>query len=131
MALRREIRASGQNRRPGQDKGQREAHGLRMSINTHTGISSRTGRRSCVNGGALTFQTGYLSPSLTRQAWQTCPEVKSAITLLIDEELWGFVTPAIDGTDNVGLATAQSQPYYAVPSHYLTMDHFPLTPCVF
>ncbi|KII86925.1 hypothetical protein PLICRDRAFT_274094 [Plicaturopsis crispa FD-325 SS-3] len=59
---------------------------------------------------------------------ETCPEVKSAIALLIDEELWGFVTPAIDGTDNVGIATAQSQPYYAVPSHYLTMDHFPLTP---
>lgn len=58
---------------------------------------------------------------------QTLPTVRSAVTLLIDSELWGFVTPASVDVDSLRAAVAQIQPSYAVPKHYYALDDFPLT----
>ncbi|KAH9891683.1 nonribosomal peptide synthetase 12 [Cubamyces lactineus] len=60
-------------------------------------------------------------------AMQTCPAVKNATALLIESELWGFVTPATVNTEEVKAAAAVVQPYYAVPTQYITMDDFPYT----
>lgn len=56
------------------------------------------------------------------------PLIKSAVTLLIEGELWGFVAPR-KGIDLSELRNhvAKSQPYYAVPNHFMAMDDFPHT----
>ncbi|KAH9475581.1 Adenylate-forming reductase 06235 [Psilocybe cubensis] len=58
---------------------------------------------------------------------RTLPTVKSAVTLLIESELWGFVTPATVDLDLLRAAVARSQPSYAVPKHYYALEDFPLT----
>nr|VWP00413.1 Uncharacterized protein [Ganoderma boninense] len=60
-------------------------------------------------------------------AMQTCASVKNATALLIESELWGFVTPEAVKTETVNAATSLIQPYYAVPTKYITMSDFPYT----
>lgn len=58
---------------------------------------------------------------------QTCHGVVSAVALLIDSELWGFVTPVAVNTDAVAEATQKVQPYYAVPTRWATLPELPHT----
>ncbi|TFK35775.1 putative nonribosomal peptide synthetase [Crucibulum laeve] len=60
-------------------------------------------------------------------AMRTLPTVKSAVTLLIDSELWGFVTPEAVDLGLLRDAVARIQPSYAVPKHYYALEDFPLT----
>ncbi|TDL22237.1 nonribosomal peptide synthetase 12 [Rickenella mellea] len=60
-------------------------------------------------------------------AMETCLGVDVAAALLIDNELWGFFTPDTVAIDDVKVATAKIQPYYAVPSHYRGLPSFPKT----
>lgn len=58
---------------------------------------------------------------------QTCPAVHDAVALLIDGELWGFVTPVQADVKAVEEATKKVQPYYAVPTKWYTIDELPHT----
>lgn len=58
---------------------------------------------------------------------QRCPEVKAAVGLLVNSELWGFVTPQDVNMDAVVASASQVQPYYAVPTQFLTLDDLPYT----
>lgn len=49
------------------------------------------------------------------------------MALLIESELWGFVTPVTVNTDVVAEATRKIQPYYAVPTRWITLDELPHT----
>ncbi|KAI0269909.1 nonribosomal peptide synthetase 12 [Gloeopeniophorella convolvens] len=60
-------------------------------------------------------------------AIETCPQVKVAVALLIESELWGFVTPANVDIDEVIAAASKVQPYYAVPTQFLALQEFPYT----
>ncbi|KAI0770264.1 nonribosomal peptide synthetase 12 [Fomes fomentarius] len=60
-------------------------------------------------------------------AMQTCATVKNATALLIGSELWGFVTPDSVNVDAVIAAASLVQPYYAVPTQYITLNDFPYT----
>ncbi|KAG2001812.1 nonribosomal peptide synthetase 12 [Coprinopsis cinerea AmutBmut pab1-1] len=60
-------------------------------------------------------------------AMETCAGVTGATALLIDGELWGFVKPSNISPEDIKAAAHKVQPYYAVPSKILTMDHFPET----
>ncbi|KZT42672.1 nonribosomal peptide synthetase 12 [Sistotremastrum suecicum HHB10207 ss-3] len=60
-------------------------------------------------------------------AMQTCSAITGAVALLIGTELWGFVTPAEVEVELVKAATARVQPYYAVPTRYITLESFPHT----
>ncbi|KAI0648045.1 nonribosomal peptide synthetase 12 [Trametes meyenii] len=60
-------------------------------------------------------------------AMQTCTSVKNATALLIESELWGFVTPVTVKVEAVKAAASLVQPYYAVPTQYITLDEFPHT----
>ncbi|KAF7346331.1 Nonribosomal peptide synthetase 12 [Mycena sanguinolenta] len=60
-------------------------------------------------------------------AMETTDGIKAAAALLIDAELWGFVTPDTVSDDEVRKATAQIQPYYAVPTHIVALASFPRT----
>ncbi|KIK59646.1 hypothetical protein GYMLUDRAFT_74094 [Collybiopsis luxurians FD-317 M1] len=60
-------------------------------------------------------------------AMQTCKEVSRTAVLLIDSELWGFVTPSTVDTASVRDTVAKVQPYYAVPSRFLALHDFPFT----
>ncbi|THU87036.1 nonribosomal peptide synthetase 12 [Dendrothele bispora CBS 962.96] len=60
-------------------------------------------------------------------AMETCPQVRAAVALLIDDTLWGFVTPENALVEDVIAATSKVQPYYAVPSRVLSLDKFPET----
>lgn len=54
-------------------------------------------------------------------------EVREAVALLIGTELWGFLTPCSVDLECVRATAAKIQPYYAVPSQYLSMQEFPMT----
>ena len=58
---------------------------------------------------------------------QTYSPVRNAVALLVDTELWGFLTPSTLDLAAVRTATAKVQPYYATPSQYLALDVFPMT----
>ncbi|EAU85234.1 nonribosomal peptide synthetase 12 [Coprinopsis cinerea okayama7 len=60
-------------------------------------------------------------------AIESCPGVQVATALLIDEELWGFATPSSLDVESAKAAALKVQPYYAVPTRFLTMDEFPKT----
>ncbi|KAG6856720.1 hypothetical protein H0H87_001509 [Tephrocybe sp. NHM501043] len=62
-------------------------------------------------------------------AMRTHQPVHNAVTLLINNALWGFVTPADVSLPAVHAATARSQPSYAVPAlaHLIALDEFPMT----
>jgi len=60
-------------------------------------------------------------------AMRTHESVQSAVALLINKELWGFVTPSTVDLSLVRDATAATQPYHAVPTQYLAIDEFPMT----
>ncbi|KAH7107851.1 acetyl-CoA synthetase-like protein [Auriculariales sp. MPI-PUGE-AT-0066] len=60
-------------------------------------------------------------------AMETCSSVRVATALLIGKELWGFYTPAGVSPSEVKVATAQVQPYYAVPARYMSLPEFPQT----
>ncbi|KAJ7644140.1 nonribosomal peptide synthetase 12 [Roridomyces roridus] len=60
-------------------------------------------------------------------AMETACGVKAASALLIDGELWGFVTPDTISVEEVRTATAKIQPYYAVPTQILALGSFPRT----
>ncbi|KAF7365784.1 Nonribosomal peptide synthetase 12 [Mycena venus] len=60
-------------------------------------------------------------------AMETTNGIKAAAALLIDGELWGFVTPDFASEDEVRIATAKIQPYYAVPTHIVALGSFPRT----
>lgn len=47
--------------------------------------------------------------------------------MLINDELWGFVTPASADIDAVLEVTKKIQPYYAVPTQWCTLDELPHT----
>ncbi|KAJ7044130.1 nonribosomal peptide synthetase 12 [Mycena alexandri] len=58
-------------------------------------------------------------------AMEVC--TRAAAALLINEELWGFVTPDAVSVEEVRIVTAKIQPYYAVPTRILALDSFPRT----
>jgi acyl-coenzyme A synthetase/AMP-(fatty) acid ligase len=60
-------------------------------------------------------------------AMRTYEPVQNAVALVIGTEIWGFITPSTVDLSLVRDTTAKLQPYYAVPSQYLAMDHFPIT----
>ncbi|KAJ7885179.1 putative nonribosomal peptide synthetase [Mycena olivaceomarginata] len=61
-------------------------------------------------------------------AMRTHEPVKSAVALLVDTELWGFVTPStVDLAQVRDAAAARIQAYHAVPTQYLAIDSFPMT----
>jgi len=60
-------------------------------------------------------------------AMETFPQVKVAAALLIGAELWGFLTPKDVDIEAVKAAAAKVQPYYAVPTRFMTMEVFPQT----
>ncbi|KAJ3994877.1 putative nonribosomal peptide synthetase [Lentinula boryana] len=60
-------------------------------------------------------------------AMQTCEGVSRTAALLVDSELWGFVTPSTVDTDFVREAVEKIQPYYAVPTRFVALDDFPAT----
>ncbi|KAJ4488225.1 putative nonribosomal peptide synthetase [Lentinula aciculospora] len=60
-------------------------------------------------------------------AMQTCEGISGAATLLVDSELWGFVTPSTVDTASVRETVSKIQPYYAVPTHFLALNIFPAT----
>ncbi|KAI0345846.1 nonribosomal peptide synthetase 12 [Trametopsis cervina] len=60
-------------------------------------------------------------------AMQSCPIVDSAVAILIEGELWGFVTPSSANVDAVIETTKKIQPYYAVPTQWCTLDELPHT----
>jgi len=60
-------------------------------------------------------------------AMRTYGPVQNAVAMAVGTELWGFITPSTVDLKLVRDATANVQPYYAVPSQYLAMDDFPLT----
>ncbi|KAF7348531.1 Nonribosomal peptide synthetase 12 [Mycena venus] len=60
-------------------------------------------------------------------AMRTHDAVHNAVALLVNTELWGFVTPSTVDLSLVRDATATVQPYHAVPTQYLAIDDFPMT----
>ncbi|KAJ3932928.1 MAG: putative nonribosomal peptide synthetase [Lentinula lateritia] len=60
-------------------------------------------------------------------AMQTCEGVFKTAALLVDSELWGFVTPSTVDPESVREAVSRVQPYYAVPTHFIGLDDFPAT----
>ena len=58
---------------------------------------------------------------------QTCPEVEVAVVLLIEDELWGFITPENVDIEAVKSATASTQPKYALPTHFYALSSFEQT----
>lgn len=70
---------------------------------------------------------GFLTKKLIDRLAQTTDGIKAAAALLIDGELWGFVTPDTVSEDEVKIATAKIQPYYAVPTHIVPLASFPRT----
>ncbi|KAJ6532708.1 putative nonribosomal peptide synthetase [Mycena vulgaris] len=60
-------------------------------------------------------------------AMRTHDAVRNAVALLVDKELWGFVSPSTVDLSLVRDATAAVQPYHAVPTQYLAIDDFPMT----
>ncbi|KNZ74091.1 Linear gramicidin synthase subunit C [Termitomyces sp. J132] len=62
-------------------------------------------------------------------AMRTHAPVHNAVALLINNALWGFVTPANVSLSAVRAGTARSQPSYAVPTldHFMALEEFPMT----
>jgi len=60
-------------------------------------------------------------------AMQACKDVDRTTVLLIDSELWGFVTPSYVDTVLLRQVVAKIQPSYAVPTHFIALDDFPST----
>ncbi|KAH9480438.1 Adenylate-forming reductase 03009 [Psilocybe cubensis] len=60
-------------------------------------------------------------------AMETCSGVHAAVAILIEGQLWGFVTPSDVAPEDIKAAAAKIQPYYAVPTNILCMDSFPHT----
>ncbi|KAF9445393.1 nonribosomal peptide synthetase 12 [Macrolepiota fuliginosa MF-IS2] len=58
---------------------------------------------------------------------ETFPGIHAATALLIDGELWGFVTPVVAKTEEIQAVVSKVQPYYAVPTRILHLDVFPKT----
>lgn len=58
---------------------------------------------------------------------QTCSSVQVAVAVLIDTELWGFVTPESVVVADVIAATQKVQPYYAVPTRFKILSELPHT----
>ncbi|KAJ7250866.1 nonribosomal peptide synthetase 12 [Mycena haematopus] len=122
-------------------------------LNLPDKTSERYKRDPFVNDGSMMFNTGDLGawcPDGTLEhlgriddqvkikgfrveldgvavAMETTNGVKAAAALLIDGELWGFITPDTVSEDEVKIATAKVQPYYAVPTHIVALASFPRT----
>ncbi|KAJ6472862.1 putative nonribosomal peptide synthetase [Mycena vitilis] len=60
-------------------------------------------------------------------AMRTHTPVQSAVAVLINSELWGFVTPSTVDLSLVRGAAAKVQAYHAVPTQYMALDDFPMT----
>ncbi|KAF9256543.1 nonribosomal peptide synthetase 12 [Marasmius fiardii PR-910] len=60
-------------------------------------------------------------------AMESCPGVDVAVALLIDGNLWGFVTPGSTQQETVIAHLSKAQPYYAIPTRILAIDEFPKT----
>lgn len=56
--------------------------------------------------------------------------MKVAVALLVNTELWGFVTPNDVAVEDVVSATKKVQPYYAVPTRFQVLSDLPHTTCV-
>ena len=56
------------------------------------------------------------------------PGVSVAIAILVNDELWGAVTPVMDNANAVKATVAEIQPKYAVPSRIFSFASLPLTP---
>ncbi|EKM50903.1 uncharacterized protein PHACADRAFT_262785 [Phanerochaete carnosa HHB-10118-sp] len=55
------------------------------------------------------------------------PSVVKAVSLLIDTELWGFVSPSSVPLEELKAFVQERLPYYSVPSHFVPMECFPMT----
>ncbi|OSX58583.1 hypothetical protein POSPLADRAFT_1152876 [Postia placenta MAD-698-R-SB12] len=60
-------------------------------------------------------------------AIRACPGVVSACALLIKQDIWAFYTPPHIAIEDVRIAIARTQPYYAVPTQYKALSSIPLT----
>ncbi|EKM79191.1 hypothetical protein AGABI1DRAFT_74022 [Agaricus bisporus var. burnettii JB137-S8] len=60
-------------------------------------------------------------------AIEAVPGILSATALLIEGELWGFVTPVVAKTEDIQAAVSKVQPYYATPTRILHLNEFPKT----
>jgi hypothetical protein len=90
------------------------------------GLICQARQSSCCDGG-MTLQFVSRRLILLNALKQTCPAVKAAAALLIESELWGFVTPASLNVGNIIAATAKTQPYYAVPQRVLALSKFQIS----
>lgn len=78
------------------------------------------------NGSAL-IQGFRVELDGTSAAMQTTPGITGAIAILVNQEIWGFVTPSVANYEEIRAVTAKVLPYYAVPTKYYSMDDFPTT----
>ncbi|THH30562.1 hypothetical protein EUX98_g3625 [Antrodiella citrinella] len=60
-------------------------------------------------------------------AIETCQSVKAAVALVVDAELWAFVTPEDVSEDEVIIAVQKVQPSHAVPTRFKALEEFPIT----
>ena len=56
------------------------------------------------------------------------PDVSKAVSLLIGTELWGFVSPTRVPAEDLQAFVSRYLPYYSVPSKYMALEQFPVTP---
>ncbi|KAJ3837524.1 nonribosomal peptide synthetase 12 [Lentinula raphanica] len=60
-------------------------------------------------------------------ALESSPGIKVAAALLVENILWGFISPDTLNPENVLSDAAKIQPYYAVPTRLTMMKEFPKT----
>ncbi|KAJ3575349.1 hypothetical protein NP233_g1159 [Leucocoprinus birnbaumii] len=61
------------------------------------------------------------------RAMEAFPGIHTAAALLINGELWGFVTPHFTTTEAIRETASKIQPYYAVPTNIIHLESFPKT----
>lgn len=61
-----------------------------------------------------------------KSAMETAPGIIAASALKIGTQLVGFYTPAIPALE-VKAAAEKVLPYYAIPTRFYALEHFPLT----
>ncbi|KAJ7587442.1 hypothetical protein C8J56DRAFT_890368 [Mycena floridula] len=61
------------------------------------------------------------------EAMKAHPDVTTAVTLLVNGELCGFLCPGEVDLAAVRAQVQKTQPYYAVPTRYIALDEWPTT----